>query len=202
MPEPGNRPFVRFLDKVYTTGEPHVGTEYRAELYKEDSDSIEESYFDFIFHPLRDMEGLIYGVLCLASDVTDRVLSKLVSESRESQLYRQWCELSTIYNKSPLGLCLFDPQSLSVNRINDEFSTFIGVDCQSASGQSMSDLFARTPKMKTLLQWAADGQSIDNYELTVLDNGENRIWRLNINPIVDSFGKVEGILASALNVEQ
>src|SRR5581483_5160920 len=54
--------FERF-DQVYTTGQPFVGKEIRFEVDHPQTGQREERYFNFVYQPLRDDEGMVDGIL-------------------------------------------------------------------------------------------------------------------------------------------
>ncbi len=72
IPEAVQQGFVAVLDSVYTTGEPFFGYSILFTVTREDSLGSEDLYLDFVYQPLRESEGLIYGILVLGVDITDR----------------------------------------------------------------------------------------------------------------------------------
>jgi light-regulated signal transduction histidine kinase (bacteriophytochrome) len=66
------------LDRVYATGEPFHGSELPVPLARRGV--VEEAYFNFVYKPVRDSAGLVDGIAVVASEVTDQVKSRRVSE--------------------------------------------------------------------------------------------------------------------------
>ena len=58
------------LDRVYATGEPETGKEWRAQIDR-DPGGLQEVYGDFTVAPRRAADGTVNGLLVIASDVTD-----------------------------------------------------------------------------------------------------------------------------------
>ena len=79
------QPFLKLIDDVFTSGEIYYGYEARA-LLNHDGE-LKEGYFDFIFQPLKDDDGVIHSVLQVAIDVTQRVISRL-EKFRAEELLR------------------------------------------------------------------------------------------------------------------
>ncbi|MGB9227307.1 SpoIIE family protein phosphatase [Mycobacterium sp.] len=77
------------FDRVYQTGEPQTGNEWRLHADFEGS-GIQERYFDFIVTPRRGMDGLIEGVQILFDDVTTRVRQRLASEAQVQELSERY----------------------------------------------------------------------------------------------------------------
>ena len=61
------------LDQVYATGQPFVGKEMRFEVHHPQTGQREERYYDFVYQPVRDSEGVVNGVLIHGVEVTQQV---------------------------------------------------------------------------------------------------------------------------------
>jgi PAS domain S-box-containing protein len=81
MPELRGQPFVEALDQVLRTGGAHVGKEVPAQFDRRGDGSREAACFNFVYAPLRGVDGTVDGVLVLAFDVTDEVRAR--EEMRE-----------------------------------------------------------------------------------------------------------------------
>lgn len=78
LPELKDQPFIRLLQEVLETGVAYHGYEIKAEI--EHSDGLRHVYFDFVYHPLKDLDGTVNSIMIIATDVTQRVLSRLEIE--------------------------------------------------------------------------------------------------------------------------
>lgn len=67
--EPG---FIDLLDRVFTTGQPHLGTGTRVAIQRTPGEPPEERYLDFIYTPIRNAEGTITGIFTQGQDLTER----------------------------------------------------------------------------------------------------------------------------------
>jgi PAS domain S-box-containing protein len=69
------------LDRVYATGEPFIGKEFPVRL-SAPAGAVPggETYFDFVYQPLRDAEGRVEGIASFAFEVTDQVLARRTVE--------------------------------------------------------------------------------------------------------------------------
>ena len=79
LPELQGQGIYELLDKVYATGEPYVGKELALNIERR-SGAIEETFFTFVYQPLRETDGSIFGVAIVASDVTEQVRARRRSE--------------------------------------------------------------------------------------------------------------------------
>jgi PAS domain S-box-containing protein len=75
LPELRAERFFELMDHVYTTGERYVGLETHASV-GEDAQHLREGYYDFVYHPMRDAEGNVEGILLHSVEVTDKVKAR------------------------------------------------------------------------------------------------------------------------------
>ncbi|HEY7510725.1 MAG TPA: response regulator, partial [Vicinamibacteria bacterium] len=84
LPELRSQGFHGLLDGVLATGQPYVGREAPAQLDRRGDGRLDTTWFNFVYAPLRDVEGRIDGVLVLAFDVTHETLARREMESLRS----------------------------------------------------------------------------------------------------------------------
>jgi signal transduction histidine kinase len=80
LPELRGQGIYELLDQVYATGEPYVGKEI-ALMIERRSGGIEETIFTFVYQPLRESDGAIFGIAIVASDVTSQVQARKAVEA-------------------------------------------------------------------------------------------------------------------------
>jgi anti-anti-sigma factor len=85
FPELESQQIYQMFDRVYATGEPQTGTEWRLQA-DFDGSGIEERYFDFVVTPRCGEDGSIEGVQIIFDDVTNRVRARLEAEERMEEL--------------------------------------------------------------------------------------------------------------------
>ena len=76
LPELVDQPFKDLLDRVFRTGAPYVGKETPARLDRDGTGALETVCFNFVYAPLRGVDGAIDGILVMAFDVTDEVAAR------------------------------------------------------------------------------------------------------------------------------
>ena len=84
---------VALQDRVYATGEPFVGNEMHVAFDRDGDGEVEEGYFNFVYQPLHDPDGKVYGILTHAVEVTDQVLARRHVEQKAEELARLTHEL-------------------------------------------------------------------------------------------------------------
>jgi PAS domain S-box-containing protein len=83
LPEIEGQGFLELFDQVYQTGEPYEGTARKAILNRGPNGQPQETYFDFVYQPMRDADGKVEGILVHGVDVTDEVIARREIEKRE-----------------------------------------------------------------------------------------------------------------------
>ncbi len=83
LPELKEQGFRELLDGVYHTGERYVVQELPINLMR--NGNLENAYVKFVYEPLREADGTISGVMALAHEITEQVLSRKKIEESEKQ---------------------------------------------------------------------------------------------------------------------
>jgi signal transduction histidine kinase len=73
------------LDSAYATGKPFVAQEMLIRLDRDGDGVMHDSYFDFVYQPLRDLDGEVEGIAVIITDVTTIALARRSAEERERQ---------------------------------------------------------------------------------------------------------------------
>lgn len=76
--------FEQFLDNVRQTGQPYVGTESMLPLIR--NGQLENIFTNFVYEPFRNDYNEIIGVVCVAVDVTNEVLTNRKLQESEQRL--------------------------------------------------------------------------------------------------------------------
>ncbi|MDP9348035.1 MAG: PAS domain S-box protein, partial [Gemmatimonadota bacterium] len=88
LPELEGQGYFEMLDGVYRSGEPVVGNEMHAVLDRRGDGTLDEGYFNFVFHPLREADGAVGGILIHAVEVTEQVRARQEVERKAEELAR------------------------------------------------------------------------------------------------------------------
>ncbi len=71
LPEAVAQGFLTLLDGVYRTGKAYAGRSTPVQLTRTPDHPLELRYLDFVYHPKREPDGSVSGVIVLGVDVTD-----------------------------------------------------------------------------------------------------------------------------------
>lgn len=86
FPELAEQGFFELLDRVYTSGDPFVGKEMRAVFDRNGDGTHSESFWNFVYQPLVDADGQVYGIMTHAVEVTEQVRSRQEIEQKAAAL--------------------------------------------------------------------------------------------------------------------
>ena len=85
-PAYGGRRLVEMIESVYRTGETCAGEEVRIESWDPVSNTTKERFWNFTCLAIRDVAGLIEGVMTFDIEVTDQVLARKKSDALTEEL--------------------------------------------------------------------------------------------------------------------
>jgi CheY-like chemotaxis protein len=86
LPDARGQGFDDLLRRVMATGVPYVGKEHLARLDRDHDGVLEDTWFDFIYAPIRDEHGVAERVMAVVHDVSEKVLERRLVEQREERL--------------------------------------------------------------------------------------------------------------------
>jgi signal transduction histidine kinase len=152
FPELATQGFFELLDQVFTTGEPHTGTEVRVVWDRTGDGSLQEGFVNHAYQPLTDQHGVVYGILLHIVDVTELVRSRRLIEGHADDLTRA---------------------TQSLTRINKELDQFAYV--------ASHDLKAPLRGIASLAQWIEDdlGEKLSTENRKHLTLLRSRIERMD-----------------------
>jgi two-component system, chemotaxis family, CheB/CheR fusion protein len=77
------KPYKKLLLDVYHTGEAYFGMEQMALMKRKGG--LTETYYNFVYQPYHEADGIISGIVCIAYEVTEQVLAKVKIQESEQQ---------------------------------------------------------------------------------------------------------------------
>lgn len=84
LPEVVDQGIIQLLDSVVEKGEPFITNEFPIVL--ERNGAMETVYLNFIYHPMRDSQGVTSGVIAVAVDISEQVKYKHSLEALNREL--------------------------------------------------------------------------------------------------------------------
>lgn len=199
LPELEGQAFFGILDRIFDTGTAFYGTEVKARL--EYSGVMEEKYFNFVYHPVKDAEGNTQSIMVVATDVSDQVQARKVIEESAHQLQR-------MVMTTPIGLTILKGPELGIEIANVQMLQIWGRTSQEVLGKNLTDVFPELvdqPFPEMLRQIFETGERIakpaSKAKISLTNGSEKEIYvDFSYDPLFDMDGKVEAILASVTDV--
>ena len=84
LPELQGQQFLHLYQQVLSSGEPYYGDEFNV-LFEKDR-KLEEGFFNFVFHPIKNNYDGVIGLMIVATDVTEQVNARKKVERAEESL--------------------------------------------------------------------------------------------------------------------
>ncbi|RZJ71170.1 MAG: PAS domain-containing sensor histidine kinase, partial [Flavobacterium sp.] len=187
------------LDKVFTTGEPFYG--YSTLVKLEHNGELKDFYVDFTYTPLREDNETITGVLVLAIDVTQKLLTTKKIEDSEAKF-------RSLIEAAPAGIGLFVGRDLIVDSPNQTFIDIVGKGPDIA-GKPLRDVMPEL-ESQIFLQILDDvytsGKMFHSYgtQVNIVQHGimSYNYYNITYTPLFNSDGEVYAILDIAIDVTE
>jgi len=191
MPELAGQGHFEFLDRVFQTGEPFVGTDMRLILRRKPDHPVEERYVDFVYQPLRDPGGAVTGILSHGIDVTDRkraeegqaLLAAIVESSQDA-----------IVSKT------VDGRILSWNAGAERI---FGYAPHEAIGRLINLIIPpeRADEERSILERIRRGERVEHLEtVRVTKQGRRIDISLTVSPVRDGAGRIVAVSKVARDI--
>jgi len=194
LPELHGQPFLEILKEVIQTGVAYEAKEDKVQLIN--NGVLKTFYFDFVYKPLKNSDGTVWGVLNNATDVTELVSARIKGMEKE-QLFRQM-----IYD-APIAIGIIRGKDLIIEDANDELLKIWGKE-KNIIGLKLTEGLPEIvdqPFPQLLLEVYDRGTAHYGYEtLARLErNGVLGDYYFNFvyDPIRDENGNVNGIMVVA-----
>jgi PAS domain S-box-containing protein len=138
---------------VLRTGQPFTATDFKVTLIR--SGKPQTAYFNLIYQPLRGDDGVVTGIIVIASEVTELVISRQQLEQRE-QNFRQ------MVMSSPIAMAIIRGTELKIEMANELMLTrFWRRRAEEVEGRNLEEVF---PEL--------EGQAFPGLIRQVLSTGE------------------------------
>lgn len=120
LPELEGQPFLAILANVLHTNIPFYGNELKVNLVR--NGVMEEVYFNFVYHPLKDFAGNAASIMIVATEVTDQVLARIKINSAEERL-------RLAIDAANMGSWFIDPDTKSLE-YNERLGKIFGYEAE------------------------------------------------------------------------
>ncbi|WP_295767460.1 PAS domain-containing protein [uncultured Mucilaginibacter sp.] len=84
LPELEGQAYIGLLQNVYESGVPYSGDEAKVLLVR--GGVLEECYFNYVYHPIKDNNGNTFSIMVVANEITEQVRARNTVEQAEEML--------------------------------------------------------------------------------------------------------------------
>lgn len=197
LPEIAGQGFDRLLEEVIATGVPFISKEISVDLVR--NGALETRFVDLVYQPQTDARHRISGVLVVATDVTEQVLSRRTIEESESKF-------RSLVAEAPVATCLFVGRDQVIEIANDIMLGYWG-KTRNVIGlplaKAIPELIGQ-PFLQILDDVFTSGVAYADHaaEAQLMVNGklDTYYFDFTYKPIRNMFGEVYGIMDMAVDV--
>ena len=190
LPEVAGQGFIDLLDRVYRSGEAFHGQNVEVVLDPASAGTAERRILDFTYQPLKNAEGLTYGILVEGIDITARALAEERLRASESRL-------QTVFSQASVGISETDPEGRFL-RVNHALCRLLGRDAETLLGLTYRDVIHPDDVGESINATAAalaEGQASARDKRYLRPDG-SVVWaHTGISRIVDSAGQPVAVIA-------
>lgn len=189
------------LDKVYKTGRSHTGTEFEITFSR--NQKVEPGYFNFIYEPMFNDDGIISGITVVVSEVTREVEAQHRLQESERQF-------SQIVMTSPLAITILQGSDLVIEMANRVMLKNIWRKTRGeVIGKKITEVFPELMEQKyerLLNQVFNTGKTYRETEAEVFVSGNDGTRKFYLDfeyvPLFQKDGTVSGIIVSVSDVTE
>ena len=195
FPELEAQGFVALLDRVYATGAPFAAQATRVVINHE-HEPPSERWFDFVYQPLRDDQGLVTGIMQHAVDVTDQVRTRQALAENERQF-------QTLADAIPT-LAWTARADGFIDWYNARWYEYTATTPEQMEGWGWRSVHDAEVLPKVLEQWEASIRTGEPFEMTFPLRGGDGIFRrflTRVTPVRDADGQVVRWFGTNTDVE-
>ncbi|UTN04056.1 PAS domain-containing protein [Flavobacterium bizetiae] len=197
LPETRNQYLEDVLDNVYNTGEKFVANEQLVKLPR--NGKIEDTYINFVYQALNDADGTISGVVGIAIEVTDQVISRAKNEESEQKIRE-------LVENAPFPIALYVGKEMIVELANDSIIKIWGKG-NDVIGKSFKDVVPELDNQlvfEQITEVLNSGKSFhtQNTPLDLTVDGVLGTYYFNysLTPIYDVNGNVYGVMNTGVDL--
>ncbi|WP_128543391.1 PAS domain S-box protein [Larkinella soli] len=197
LPEIEGQGFKELLEGVMASGESFYGYETVALLVR--NGRLEECFFNFVFAPVREADGIVSGVMVIATEVTQQVRARRELEESEKRF-------RNLILDAPMATAVYVGREMRIQLANEAMLTLWGKDA-SVIGKTLKEGIPELegqPFLHLLEEVFATGVAYQGKEdrADLIVDGELRTFYFNFTykPLRNADGEVYAILNMAVDI--
>ena len=199
LPELEQQGVIAMLNEVYATGSSFVSHEYAVELTKEETGTLELSYFNIVIQAMKNASGTIERLMIHAVDISAQVKARKAIEESEKRY-------TNLLSQSIMAIAILKGPDMQVAFINDKMLTYWGKG-NAVLGKTFGSLF---PELEDQGFWSildqvyTTGVPYYGYEAKAVlerhDKKETLYYNFVYEPYTEADQTISGITMLATDV--
>lgn len=197
LPEAKGQGLEVLLDNVYTNGEKFIANERPVNLPR--NGKIEPTYINFVYEPLTEADGTVSGIVAIASDVTQQVITRTQLEEREQKV------LALVKN-TPFPMAVYVGKEMVIELANQSIINIWGKG-NDVIGKSFKEILPELVGQQVFEQIEnvfSTGVSFYTHNtpinLAIDEQLKTFYFNYSFTPLYDITGKVYGVMNTAAEV--
>lgn len=185
LPEIEGQGFFELLDRVYATGEPHIGHAASVKLQRRLGDELEERFLDFVYQPIKNAAGKVTGIFVEGSDVTEAVRTAAALRESEQRLLQ-------LANTIPQLAWMADADGW-IHWYNDRWYEYTGTTLEQMQGWGWQSVHDPDKLPNVMEEWKASIAKHQPFEMTFPLRGADggfRTFFTRAAPLHDAEGRI------------
>ena len=185
------------LDNVYDTGTTYYGIEYPIPVNR--FGKLEVSHFNFVYHPLREMNGEISGIIVTGTDVSQQVAARVKIEESDQKL-------RSMVSNAPFPIGVYEGRSMRIALANEAMLKTWGKG-NDVMGKMFSGILPELSNQEIFNQLdevftTGIAFHATNKEVDIVVEGRLQTFYFNysLTPLHDLSGTVYGVMHTAADV--
>jgi PAS domain S-box-containing protein len=185
LPEAAQQGFVDLLDNLYRTGEAFSGTAVPFVAEATEVMPARDRFLDFVYQPLRNETGQVFGIFVQGADVTDRVRA-------EQSLRDSETTFRTLAQALPNQVWAAPPDGV-LDWFNERVYAYAGVRPGELDGGRWASIVHPDDLGAASAAWAEANRLGETYEIEFRLRRADGVYRWHLAralPIIDEAGAV------------
>jgi two-component system, chemotaxis family, CheB/CheR fusion protein len=194
LPEIEEQGFLKLLDEAYESGEPFKANEAPLIIHAPSGEE-RHLFVDFVYQPIRNAEGLVYGLLHHGYDVTEKVLTRRKSENAMAAIGLERDNFRNLFKQTPELVCILSGSNHIFEFVNEAHVRVLGFD---ATGMSVREAQPESVQVHGILDKVYQtGETAELHEISVNVGGKVRYFNLTYAAKRESTSKnskIDGVM--------
>ena len=197
LPELEGQGFYEMLDEAYASGRAAGGSAQSVGIRLSPEGPIEQVYLDFIYQPVRDLNGKVIGIFVQGSDVTERYIAQRAVEQSAAQFQTFAQSMANqVWTARPDGM---------MEWFNERVYRYTGLTTADLQGEGWTQLLHADDLGNAMERWSAAIGTGEPYEAELRLRGIDGEYRWHLSralPIRDAEGSITRWIGTSTDIHE